>query len=421
MHAGSLVLHVDGDAFFAMCEVSRRPDLQGKPVVVGHERGIVTAATYEAKALGISRATPMYEVRSRFPQVTILSSDFELYAQISKRMYAIVRRHAPLVEEYGTDECFADMTQVKDPIQAARRIKEELQRELHITFSLGLGPTKVLAKLGSKHQKPDGFLVVTPENRKDCLNQTPVQYVWGLGPKTSAKLQGMGILTALQFTELPESRVSELFNAPVVELWHELRGTSVLAVDYINATDQKSIQRTRSFAPHTTDPAVLFSELSQHVEHGCRRARRLGVAAGSMSFFLKTQAFRFYTGEIKLATPTSTPSDILPLLRKEFLRVYQKNTFYRTTGITLYALREPGAIQQDLFGASIANERGSRLMEAVDRLEHKFGEHALYFGTSAKVIQRDQARPARSHMHADSLIETSEGRKRFPIPFMGSV
>lgn len=417
----SLILHVDGDAFFAMCEVSRRPDLRGKPVVVGRERGIVTAATYEAKALGISRATPIHEVRSRFPQVTILPSDFELYAQVSKRMYAIVRRHAPLVEEYGTDECFADLSFLSNPIEDARRIKAELQNELNITFSLGIGPTKVLAKLASKHRKPDGFWVITPENREECLLETPVQYVWGLGPNTSARLQGMGVCTALAFTELPESRVRALFNAPILDLWHELRETSVLAVDFVNATDQKSIQRTRSFNPPTTDARILFSELSQHVEHGCRRARRLGVVSGNMSFFLKTQAFRFHTGEITLATPTSTPSDILPLLRTEFLRVYQKDTLYRTTGITLHALREPTSIQQDLFGTTDTHERGNRLMEAIDHLEHKFGEHALYFGTSAHSIGVDAARPAPSLMHRESLFYTHEGAKRFPIPFMGSV
>lgn len=421
MSKNSLILHVDGDSFFAACEISRRPDLRGKPVVVGQERGIVTAATYEAKALGISRATPIYEVRSRFPHVTILSSDFELYAQVSKRMYAIVRRHTPFVEEYGTDECFADLSHRTNPIETARRIQEELQHELNITFSLGLGPTKVLAKLASKHKKPNGFWVVTSSNRKECLAQTPVEQVWGLGPKTAARLQGMGVCTTLAFTEIPRTRICELFNAPVVDLWDELNGERVLAVDYINSTEQKSIQRTRSFAPHTTDPGILFSELSRHVEHGCRRARRLGVVAGGMQFFLKTQAFRFHTSDIRFAVPTSTPSDILPHLRSAFLRVYQKDVLYRTTGITLLRLQGPMVVQHDLFGVTRERERGARLMEAIDHLEHKFGEHALYFGTSAKVIQRDEALPARSHMHEDSLVQTTQGLKRFPIPFMGIV
>lgn len=417
----SLILHVDGDAFFAMCEVSRRPDLRGKPVVVGRERGIVTAATYEAKALGISRATPIHEVRKCFPQVTILPSDFELYAQISKRMYAIVRRYAPLVEEYGTDECFADLSLLTDPIEDARKIKYQLQNELNLTFSFGIGPTKVLAKLASKHKKPDGFWIITPENRAECLEQTPVQYVWGLGPKTSAKLQGMGIFTSLAFTQLPRTQVEELFTAPVVDLWDELNGESVLAVDYINASDQKSIQRTRSFSPATTDSGMLFSELSQHIENGCRRARRLGVVATSVSFFLKTQAFTFHTGTVELFLPTNNPRDILPLLRAPFLHTYRPQTLYRTTGITLSGLREPVSLQENLFDTSHTHEKSQKLMRALDSLEHKFGEHAVFFGTSARSVHTDSERPFASPMHEESLFYTHEGPKRFPIPFMGSV
>ena len=417
----SLILHVDGDAFFAMCEVSRRPDLRGKPVVVGRERGIVTAATYEAKALGISRATPIHEVRNRFPHVTILPSDFELYAQISKRMYAIVRRYAPLVEEYGTDECFADLSHLTNSIEDAQKIKHELQNELNLTFSLGIGPTKVLAKLASKHKKPNGFWVITPENRRECLELTPVQYVWGLGPKTSAKLQGMGILTSLDFTRLTREYVAREFNAPILELWDELNGTSVLAVDYVNASDQKSIQRTRSFAPATTDSGMLFSELSQHIENGCRRARRLGVVATSVSFFLKTQAFTFHTGTVELLLPTNNPRDILPLLRAPFLRTYRPQTLYRTTGITLAGLRSPMSLQENLFDTTHTHEKSQKLMRAIDSLEHKFGEHAVFFGTSARAVEKDSERPLASAMHEESLFYTHEGPKRFPIPFMGSV
>jgi len=417
----SLILHVDGDAFFAMCEVSRRPDLRGKPVVTGRERGIVTAATYEAKALGISRATPIHEVRNRYPQVTVLPSDYELYAQVSKRMYAITRRYTPLVEEYGTDECFADLSHLPDPLTCARRIKEELQSELNMTFSLGMGPTKVLAKLASKHKKPDGFWVITPENRNECLEQTPVQAVWGLGPKTSARLQGSGIHTAIDFTRLSRTHIEREFTAPILELWEELNGVSVLLVDAINATDQKSIQRTRSFNPPTTDPGMLFSELSQHIEHGCRKARRLGVVATSMSFFLKTQAFVFHTTTITLPVATNNPGDILPLLRREFLSVYKKKTLYRTTGITLQGLRPRNAVQQDLFGASTAHIKNDRLMVAMDAMERKFGEHALYLGTSARTVMSDRLLPFASPMHEDALIYTSEGTKRFPIPYMGTV
>lgn len=417
----ALVLHVDGDAFFAACEVSRRPDLRGKPVVTGRERGIVTAATYEAKKLGISRATPIHEVRSHFPQVTILPSDYELYATISKRMYAITRRHALLVEEYGVDECFADLSLVENPLEAARNIKEDLQRELNMTFSLGVGPTKVLAKLASKHEKPDGFCVVTEENVETLLRKTPAAFVWGIGPQSARKLTGLGIHSSLDFIRADHALIEQTFTKPMLQVWEELRGNSVLPVDYINATDQKSVQRTRSFTPPTEDPRRLFSELSQHVEHGCRKVRKLGLVATHVSFFLKTQAFRYQGADIKLQVATSAPGDILALLRPEFLKVYKKNTLYRTTGITLHGLRSPDAVQQDLFDTEHKGEKNERLMIAMDALEHKYGEHTLYLGTSARSIMRDRARPAPSLIHTEALIQTDKGLKRFPIPYLGTV
>ena len=415
------ILHVDGDAFFAMCEVSRRPDLRGKPVVTGRERGIVTAATYEAKKLGISRATPIHEVKSRFPQVTILPSDYELYATVSKRMYAITRRHALLVEEYGVDECFADLSLIENPLQAARNIKEDLQRELNMTFSLGIGPTKVLAKLASKHEKPDGFCVVTQENTESILRNTPAALVWGIGPRSTKKLIGLGIHSALEFVQADRALIEQTFTKPILEVWEELRGNSVLPVDYINATDQKSVQRTRSFTPPTTDPRRLFSELSQHVEHGCRKVRKLGLVSTHVSFFLKTQAYRYQGGDISLHVATSSPGDILPLLRTQFLKVYKKNTLYRTTGITLHGLRSPDAVQQDLFDTKHKGEKNGRLMIAMDALEHKYGEHTLYLGTSARSIMHDRAKPAPSLIHTEALFSTSKGLKRFPIPYLGTV
>lgn len=414
------ILHVDGDAFFVGCEVARRPDLRGTAVVTGHERGIVSAASYEAKALGITRAMPIHEVRRTYPQVTVLYSDFELYAMVSKRMYAIVRRHVPLVEEYGVDECFADLSHIADPVAACRRIKEDLQRELNMTFSLGIGPTKVLAKLGSKYRKPDGFFVVSEAVREECLRNTPAKYVWGIGPRTAQRLAGMGVHSAYDFVSLPESLITREFTRPVHDLWQELRSISVLEVAHGNAEAQKSIQRTRSF-PATTDPRFLFAELSRHTETGCRRLRKLGFVATHARIFIKTQAFRYYATDFALPQATNAPAVVLPTLRTEFLSVFTKDVLYRSTGITFYGLRTPASVQDDLFGSGEMRQKHTLLMRALDRLEHKYGEHVLYLGTSADAIVRDKVRPFVSKMHEDALIRTHEGWKRLPIPFLGTV
>lgn len=416
----SAILHVDGDAFFVGCEVARRPDLVGKPVVTGQERGIVSAASYEAKALGITRAMPIFEVKRTFPQVVVLHSDYELYAMVSKRMYAIVRRHAPLVEEYGVDECFADLRHLTDPEASCRRIKEELACELNMSFSLGIGATKVLAKMGSKYKKPDGFFVVEESIREECLRNTPARYIWGIGPMTSNRLVGLGVHSALDFVRLEEAFVIREFSRPIHDLWQELRGVRVLDVAHGNAEAQKSIQRTRSFVA-TTDPSFLFAELSKHTEHGCRRLRKLGFVATHARIFLKTQAFRYAATDIALPSPTATPSDVVPLLRTEFLSLYRKNTYYRTTGITFYGLRAPDSIQNDLFDTGALRIKKAALMKALDVLEHKYGEHTTYLGTSASAVMRDRAQPSASPIHSDALVYTHEGFKRLPIPFLGSV
>lgn len=159
------IVHIDGDAFFASCEQARDPKLKGKPVITGKERGIVASMSYEAKALGVTRAMRIFEVKKICPQAVILPSDYETYSLLSRRFFSIVRRYTPDVEEYGIDECFADLTGLRraqrmNYITMAQKIKEALDTELGFTFSVGLAPNKVVAKIGSKWKKPSGLTAI---------------------------------------------------------------------------------------------------------------------------------------------------------------------------------------------------------------------------------------------------------------------
>src|SRR3989454_11350529 len=160
------ILHIDGDAFFASCEQSRRPKLQGRPVVTGKERGIAASMSYEAKVRGVTRGMRLAEIRKRCPEAVILPSDYETYSLLSKRFFALVRRYTPDVEEYSVDECFCDLTGLRRPLRMsyetmAARIKADLEHDLGLTFAVGLAPTKVVAKLASKWQKPAGLTVIS--------------------------------------------------------------------------------------------------------------------------------------------------------------------------------------------------------------------------------------------------------------------
>src|SRR5688572_18985214 len=187
-------LHINGDAFFASCEQSRDPQLQGKPVVTGKERGIAASMSYEAKALGITRGMRLFEIKRLCPEAVILPSDYETYSLLSKRFFTIVRRYTPEVEEYSIDECFADLTGLRRPLRLsyedmAGKLKHELDTELGFTFSVGLAPNKVLSKVASKWQKPSGLTVIPGRDIPRFLRVLPVNAVWGIGSNTAALLQ----------------------------------------------------------------------------------------------------------------------------------------------------------------------------------------------------------------------------------------
>src|ERR687887_2729517 len=159
------IIHIDGDAFFASCEQARDPQLQGKPVITGKERGIAASMSYEAKACGVTRGMRLFEIKRLCPEAVILPSDYETYSLLSQRLFAIVRRYTPEVEEYSIDEVFADLTGLRRPLRMsyatiAERIKKELDAELGFTFSMGLAPNKVVAKIASKWQKPSGLTAI---------------------------------------------------------------------------------------------------------------------------------------------------------------------------------------------------------------------------------------------------------------------
>ncbi len=421
-----VILHVDGDSFFASCEVARNPQLAGKPVVTGEERGIVSAATYAAKKLGITRAMPLYKVRRDFPQVVVLSSDYEYYSLMGHRMYDIVRRYTPLVEEYGIDECFGDLTGLETlhgmtAAATALRIKEELHRELNMTFSLGVGPTKVLAKIGSNWKKPDNFTYIDSANSRTYLEATPVRRVWGIGYRTAAKLEGLGILTAQEFADKDEDWVRANFTKPLIELWHELNSRSIFELDVVGDDQQQSIQCTRTRTPPTTDPTILFSELSKNIEHACRQARGLGLKARSISFFLKTQSFRYQGANLALASATSTPQDLLKRIQPSFLSTFRPRTLYRATGVTLHGLTPDSSVQLDIFDGKRKKDL-ERLFMSIDTLDAKFGRHTLYLGSSAKALARERREtPGNNQLRIGSYFGGDALHKRLPIPYMGEV
>jgi DNA polymerase-4/DNA polymerase V len=424
------ILHVDGDSFFAAVEVSKDPTLRGKPVIIGKERGIVSACTYDLKARGIKRGMRLDEARRIAPDAIVRSSDYETYSLFAARMYSIVRRYTPVVEEYSIDECFADLTGMRRKNRMryedmAHAIKQELKVELGITFSIGLSATKVLAKLGSRFNKPDGFTVIPLPEAEKFLAKTRAKDIWGIGPNTAAYLEKFGIRTALEFARKDEAWIRKAVSKPFLELWRELNGEMQWELDEKGRTSYQSIQKTKTFTPPSRDSAFVYSQLSKNVENACIKARRWGLESSNFWFFLKTQEFKFHTCEVKLAYPTAVPQDILRAIAEHYDGVFKKGTLYRATGVTLTKLQPAGSGQLDLFGEVQKSQAIKKIFESVDELSEKYGKHVIYMGSSFDAMNRNAHLGARGDLptrtQKQNLFKGETFRRRLNIPSLGEV
>lgn len=422
------IIHVDGDSFFAACEIAKDPKLHGKPVITGKERGIVSACTYDVKACGVKRGMQLHEAKKLCPDAIILPSDYETYSLFSERMYEIVRRYTPTVEEYSIDECFADLTGLRrvnkmNYRDMAHRIKRELAVELGITFSVGLSATKVLAKIGSKWAKPDGFTVITLTDAPSFLRKTSIENIWGIGSNTAAYLNQYGVRTAFDFVAKDKTWVTSMLSKPFVEIWHELRGDVVYELTTERKESYQSISKTKTFTPPSRDQKFVFSQLSKNIENACIKARRWNLASPEIFFFLKTQDFKYHGYEITLSHPSNVPQDILRAVSDFFAQVYKKGELYRATGVTLTKLRKDESAQLDLFGNVMATQGLKQVFESVDELSEKYGKHAVFLGSSFEAMKFGAHLGERGDMpeRATHLFKGETVRRRLAIPSLGEV
>lgn len=433
------ILHVDGDSFFASCEVSRRPDLRGKPVVVGQERGIASAFTYEAKAMGVTRGMPIFQIKKQFPQVSVIASHFDLYKDYQQRLVSMLLNH-PLcmkaniaVEVYSIDECFAEVLFSDGEIASnkhqdfLKKIKKDIQDALGITFSFGIAKTKTLAKIASKLNKPNGcsFLIGQPSDTRDIehvLQETHIGNIWGIGRETTRDMTSYNILTAKQFVDMPIKQIEKNFNKPISEKWYELHGTPMLKIES-NGADKKSVQSTRSITRKTRDRELLFSELSRNVEAACSEIKNTGLYTNHISVFYRCiketgeskggwdESSGNWSGDIgnqsenksgwtgaklpyiryrnsfalKLDNFTQDPSYILGLIKKHEPILYNPDNttdYFKSTGITLNNLTRKEHIQSDLFDLQSTKDLDEEYLDVIESIRQKFGYGSILRASS---------------------------------------
>ncbi len=417
------ILHIDADAFFASCEQAIHPELRGKPVVTGRERGIVAAASYEAKAQGVKTGMTFPEVKKLCPDAIILPSDYETYSLFSVRMFEILRRFSPDVEEYSIDEAFVDLTGLRRSFHGpykliAEKIQGTIETELGITVSIGVSLSKVLAKIGTKHNKPHGLTLIPKRAIHLYLDKLPTEKIWGIGPNTSAFLKKLGITTALEFARKDERFIKAHLSKPYQEIWHELNGRSVYPVVAEPKSSYQSISKTKTFTPPSDEETFVFAQLSKNLENACIKARRHKLAATRLILFLRKQDFKDSGMEIKLNSPSAYPANLFEPLREGFNQVFRPHTLYRQTGVVLAGLVAENKIQYTLFDDTARIEKMAKIYNVVDRLSGRFGKQTIYHAASLPTKLQVQHAGERGDIpkRKTELFKGENRRQRLKLP-----
>jgi DNA polymerase-4/DNA polymerase V len=302
----------------------------------------------------------------------------------------------------------------------ADTMRKTIETELGITVSAGVSLSKVLAKIGSKHNKPNGLTMIPGREVHHYLEKLPVEKVWGIGPNTAAFLGKHGITTALQFARKDEEFVKKFLSKPYQEIWHELNGRSVYPVTTETKSSYQSISKARTFTPPSMDEGFVFAQLSKNLENACIKARRYRLAPARIIVFLRKQDFTSDGVEIKLSRPTAYPVELFGLLRQGFAQVYQPRTPYRQTGVVLSGLVAESGIQFSLFEDTTKIEKMAKVYESIDELSRKYGKHTVQHGASLPTKLQAQHEGARGDVpvRKTDLFKGETKRQRLGLPLL---
>ncbi|HMP89937.1 MAG TPA: DNA polymerase IV [Kiritimatiellia bacterium] len=416
------IVHLDGDAFFAAVEQAVHPEWRGLPLVTGKERGIIACASYEAKALGIKRGVALHEARKMCRDLIVLPSDYETYCLYSKRMFNIMRRYTPVVEESSIDEGFADLTGLRrvfrtSYVEIARQMKQAIQTELDITVSLGVGLSKSIAKLASKHHKPNGLTAIAGHRIHEFLQRIPIEEVWGFGPNISAFLRKQGIITAFDFTSMSEAWAAKKLGKIGREIWGELRGNAIYPIVTEEKNDYATIGKCKTFTAPSSDREFVYAKLVRNVESAFIKVRRHRLRARLIYVALRRKDYSQRGVEADLTRPTSSPREVAPLVRVMFDRLYEAGAEYRTTMVVLGRLEEDRIDQFELFEDRVRIDQMREASRAIDDVAEDFGKHAVALGTGLhlddhRITDRDE-KPLRKN----KLIAGETARQRLEFPY----
>jgi len=381
------ILHVDMDAFFVSVELLDRPELRGKPVVVGgrpDQRGVVSAASYEARRYGIQSAIPLRTAARLCPHAIFLDGRHELYGEWSDRVAAILAKYAPIVEMTSIDEAYLDLGGTErlhgPPLAAAHRLQREIWETTHLPCSLGLAVSRLVAKVASDQAKPRGLLWVPAGSEEGFLAGLPVRKIPGIGKVTEAALKGLGIATVGELALVPREKLEEVFGQWGTALYRKARGMD--SFEFFVDAEPKSISHNRTFGEDTGDPELLRSTLSHLAQKAAKRLRDSGLHAGTVTLTIRYAGFETHTRAKSLVEPTDLDSVVLGTLLQLFETNWDRQRKVRLLGAGLSNFSH-GTEQLDLLDTG-RRERLERLARATDRLRDRFGFSKIQFGGSLR-------------------------------------
>lgn len=387
------ILHVDMDAFFASVEQRDHPELRGKPVLVGGTgpRGVVAAASYEARVFGCRSAMPSAVAKRLCPHAVFVKGSFAQYKEDSARVIAILESYSPLVQPVSIDEAFVDVTGSSGlfggGVAIAEAIRQRVRSELMLTCSVGVAPNKFLAKLASDLHKPDGLAVITEDTIRPILDPLPVSRLWGVGPAAEKSLHRLGVRTIRDLYNLPAEVLRSRFDDFGDHLWNLARGLDDRPVH--TDREAKSISHEHTFAQDLEDADAVRAVLADEAEQVARRLRKHARFARTVTVKIRFGDFETVTRSATLEAATDRTDSITSAARALFDQWARAFRPVRLIGVGVSNLTE-SAGQAGLFDAGDA-EKKRAVDRAADLIAEKFGKRAVQRGSALHQQKRHGA------------------------------
>lgn len=383
----------DCNNFFVSCERVFRPDLEGKPVVVlsGND-GCVVSRSSEAKALGIKMGEPWFEVKRRIgdeEMVTAFSSNFSLYGDLSSRVMSILAKHTPRLEQYSVDEAFlhCDHMPVEELKTYYEQVVKQVRKWVGIPISIGIAPTKTLAKIASKYAKQyagyNGVCIIdTEQKRQKALQGFAIEDVWGIGRQAQKKLATTSIKTAWDFAQQLPIFAKNLLHKPGLQTWQELNGTD--CIDITDRHERQSISQSRTFQTGISDRATIEKALVDYMSFCAEKMRNQGSVCQQFTVYAHTSRFaeeemHVIHQVVTLPVPTAITSELVRHMLVAFRRQWRAFP-YKKAGVVLMNL-SPAANQQQVLFDERPRERDERLQKAIDSINKHYSQPAVKIGT----------------------------------------